>query len=317
MRDVTHKPNTLRTATARALLKTSPSTIDLVRQNKIPKGDPLAVARVAAIQAAKNTSQIIPYCHPLPVTHVDIEFKIDEDAIEVEATVKAIYKTGVEMEALTAASVAALTIYDMCKMVDEQLEIHQVRLINKTGGKSSYQKKLDKPIKAAVFVLSDSVSAGKAEDASGKVIVDRLKAQGVEVAEFSILPDNESDIVPAIRRCTDEQHVDLVITTGGTGISPRDNTPEAVARLIDKPVPGISEAIRSYGQDRNPYSMLSRATAGIRNKTLIVSLPGSTGGVKDSLEVLFPAVLHAFRMLAGEGHGAREHAHSEKGTKNS
>ncbi|HEY9773555.1 MAG TPA: bifunctional molybdenum cofactor biosynthesis protein MoaC/MoaB [Planktothrix sp.] len=315
MRDVSHKPNTLRTAVARALLKMSPSTVELIRQNKIPKGDPLTVARVAAVQAAKNTAQIIPYCHPLPITHVTVDFKLDEDAVEILTAVKAIYKTGVEMEALTAASVAALTIYDMCKMVDEHLEIEQVRLMNKAGGKSSYQKKLEQPRKAAVFVMSDSVSAGKAEDVSGKLIVERLKAEGLDVVEYLIIADDESDIVPAIRRYTDDKPVDLIITTGGTGISGRDNTPEAVARLIEKNLPGISEAIRSYGQDRNPFSMLSRATAGIRNKTLIVSLPGSAGGVKDSLEVLFPAIVHAFRMLANEGHGAREKQPTEPAKK--
>jgi cyclic pyranopterin phosphate synthase len=302
MRDVSHKPFTLRTATARAIVKMCPSTVDIIRTNKVPKGDPIPVARVAAIQAAKNTSQMIPYCHPLPISHVEVEFKIDEDSIEIEVTVKAIYNTGVEMEALTAASVAALTIYDMTKMLDEDLSIEQVRLISKTGGKSDFQKKLATPLKAAVFVMSDTVSAGKAEDVSGKLIVERLKSEGFDVAEYAVVPDNESDIVQSIRKCCDESLVDLVVTTGGTGIGPRDNTPEAIARLIDKTLPGISEAIRAYGQDRNPYSMLSRSSAGVRNKTVIVSLPGSKGGVKDSLEVLFPALRHAFKMLAGEGH---------------
>ncbi|MGH9549331.1 MAG: bifunctional molybdenum cofactor biosynthesis protein MoaC/MoaB [Terriglobales bacterium] len=315
MRDISQKPNTLRTAIAKAILKMSPSTVQLVRQNKVPKGDPILVARVAAVQAAKNTSQIIPFCHPIPLSHVDVEFKLDEDAIEIITTVKAIYKTGVEMEALTAASAAALTIYDMCKMLDEQMEIEHIRLLNKAGGKTNYQKKLEKTIRAAVFVMSDSVHAGKAEDKSGKLIVERLKAEGIEVAEYAILPDNESDIVPAIRKCTDEQGLDLVITTGGTGISPRDNTPEAVARILDKDLPGVSEAIRAYGQDRNPFSMLSRASAGIRNKTMVISLPGSAGGVKDSLEVLFPAILHAFRMLAGEGHPTRESEQKEHAKK--
>jgi cyclic pyranopterin phosphate synthase len=315
MRDISHKPNTLRTAMARALVKMSPSTVELVRQNKVPKGDPLIVARVAAVQAAKNTSDIIPYCHPLPISHVNVEFKLDEDAVEVVTTVKAIYKTGVEMEALTAATVAALTIYDMCKMLDDdQLAIEHVRLVNKVGGKSSYQKQ-HSPRRAAVFVMSDSVSAGKVEDVSGKLIVERLKAEGLEVVEYAVIPDNESDIVPAIRKCTDELEIDLVITTGGTGISPRDNTPEAVSRVLDKVLPGVSEAIRSYGQDRNPFSMLSRATAGIRNQTLVISLPGSAGGVKDSLEVLFPAVLHAFRMIVGEAHGTREKEQKETAKK--
>jgi len=316
MRDISQKPNTLRTAVAKALIKMSPSTVELIRQNKVPKGDPLIVARVAAVQAAKNTSDIIPFCHPLPISHVNVEFKLDEDAIEIVTTVKAIYKTGVEMEALTAASVAALTIYDMCKMLDDDvLAIEHVRLVNKTGGKSSYQKTLEQPRKAAVFVMSDTVSAGMAEDVSGKLIVERLKNEGFEVVEYAVIPDNESDIVPAIRRCSDDLHLDLVITTGGTGISPRDNTPEAIARILDKTLPGVSEAIRSYGQDRNPFSMLSRATAGIRNQTLIISLPGSSGGVKDSLEVIFPAILHAFRILVGEGHNAREKEYKEAAKK--
>jgi molybdenum cofactor biosynthesis protein MoaC len=302
MRDISHKSNTLRTAIAKATIKMSPATVEIIKQNKVPKGDPLSVARVAAVQAAKNTSQIIPYCHPLPISYVGVEFKIDEDAIHVNVTVKAIYKTGVEMEALTGASVAALTIYDMTKMLDEDLEIDQVRLINKAGGKSSYQKKLEVPRRAAVFVMSDTVSAGQAEDVSGKLIVERLKSEGFDVTEYTVLSDDEADIVMAVRRCADDEKLDLVITTGGTGISPRDNTPEAISRLIERSLPGVSEAIRNYGQDRNPFSMMSRATAGIRNRTLIISLPGSPGGVKDSLEVIFPAILHGFRMLSGEGH---------------
>src|SRR3990170_1839099 len=113
MRDISNKTSTLRTAIAKATLKVSPQTIQFIRDGKIPKGDPLPVAKVAAIQAAKNTSQIIPYCHPLPVDFVDCRFDLHADSIEITTEVKAIYKTGVEMEALTAASVAALTIYDM------------------------------------------------------------------------------------------------------------------------------------------------------------------------------------------------------------
>src|SRR5262245_17077497 len=115
MRDITQKASSLRTAIAKAVLKVTPSTITKIKDGKVPKGNPLEVARVAAIQGAKNTSQIIPFCHPLPVDYVGVEFHLDQDSIEIITTVKAIYKTGVEMEALTAASIAALTIYDMTK----------------------------------------------------------------------------------------------------------------------------------------------------------------------------------------------------------
>jgi molybdenum cofactor biosynthesis protein MoaC len=307
MRDVSQKVSTLRTAVARATIKVSPETIVKIRTNTLPKGNPLEVARVAAVQAAKNTSQIIPYCHPLPVDYVGVEFHLDEDFIEIETIVKAIYKTGVEMEALTAASVAALTIYDMAKMVDDLMEIESITLVSKTGGKSDYlsSNEENKPeLRAAVVVLSDSVSQGKAEDKSGKLIEAALKENQYIVEHFIVLPDSETDIVPSLRKLCDDEHLDLIITTGGTGVSPRDNTPEALNRLIEKELPGISEAIRSYGQDRNSFAMLSRSVSGLRGKTVIVSLPGSTGGVSDGLQVLFPALTHAFKMLDGKPHKA-------------
>lgn len=307
MRDISQKVNTLRTAVAKAVLRVSPSTIQTIRDGKIPKGDPLSVAKVAAIQAAKGTSQIIPYCHPIPISFVGVEFQLDEDAIEIVTTVKAIYSTGVEMEALTAASVAALTIYDMTKMLDDVMQIETVRLESKTGGKSDRQIKGDgQKLRAAVFVMSDSVASGKAEDVSGHLIQKRLESESIEVVEYRVLPDDESEMIPAIRRCTDELEVNLIITTGGTGIGPRDHTPEAIRRLLDKELPGITEQIRAYGQSRNPNSMLSRSLAGVRNKTVIISLPGSAGGVQDSMDAIFPAVKHAFKMIAGEGHGSRD-----------
>jgi cyclic pyranopterin monophosphate synthase len=139
MRDISEKQITQRAATARAIVRASESTIDMVRQGKIPKGDPLPVAKIAAVYAAKNTGQLIPYCHPLPIDFADCTFAVGKDSIEITTEVKATYKTGVEMEALTAASVAALTIYDMLKMVDTSIEIESIHLLKKTGGKSDFR----------------------------------------------------------------------------------------------------------------------------------------------------------------------------------
>lgn len=302
MRDISNKVVTFRTAVAQAILKVSPATIQRIRNNEVPKGDPLPVAKVAAVQAAKNTSQIIPYCHQIALEFVGVEFHLDEESISIETTVKAAEKTGVEMEALTAASVAALTIYDMVKMFDEVCQIERVMLLKKTGGKSDFKPKIDRKIRAAVFVMSDRVSAGTAEDQSGRIISERLAQHGIEVVEFNVVPDDESEIVRSVRRCTDEVKVDLVVTTGGTGVGPRDATPEALEKLIEKPLPGVAEAIRSFGQDRNPFAMLSRSLAGVRKNSLIVSLPGSRGGVNDALDVLLPYILHAIPMLEGRCH---------------
>ncbi len=302
MIDISNKIKTLRTAIAQATLKLKPETIELIHQNKIPKGDPLPVAKVAAIQAAKNTSQIIPYCHPLPVDYVGVEFNIGENFIEVSVTVKAIYKTGVEMEALTAASVAVLTIYDMTKMLDETMTISEIKLVSKTGGKSDFKTSYERPLRAAVLVMSDSIYAGKKSDLSGKLIVERLKKELVEVVDYKIIPDELEQIAFELIRYADELKLDLVMTTGGTGFSPRDCTPEAMLKIIEREVPGISEAARSFGQERTPYSMLSRASAGLRGNTLIVNLPGSKKGVAESLDALFPGLLHSFKMMWGGGH---------------
>lgn len=302
MRDISNKIKTLRTATALATLKVSPSTVQLIKNGQIPKGDPLAVSKVAAVQAAKNTSQIIPYCHPLPIDYVGVEFQLNDDSIEVKTTVKAIYKTGVEMEALTAASVAVLTIYDMTKMLDEAMEIQSVRLVKKTGGKSDFKQSSRLEIRAAVLVMSDSIAKGKKEDISGQIIAERLKAEGIDVVDYCIIPDDPATIETTLKNYCDKMKLSLVVTTGGTGMSPRDQTPEAMSNVIEREAPGIAEAIREFGQERTPYSMLSRSRAGVRKHTLIINLPGSQNGVRESLDALFPAVLHAFKMLRGDGH---------------
>lgn len=306
MRDISDKASTLRVAEARAVIRVSPETVKLIQEKKVPKGDPLEVAKVAAIQAAKNTSQIIPYCHPMPVEFVGVQFEIDEDSIQASVTVKAIYKTGVEMEAMTGASVAALTLYDMLKMVDDFMRIESVMLLSKKGGKSDFAGNNGTARTAAAVVMSDSAHKGEKEDRSGQIIVERLRAAGFEIKEPIIVPDDEGEIARTIRRLADELTLDLIVTTGGTGLGPRDCTTEAVSKLVERQVPGIAEAMRAYGQDRIPQAMFSRSIAGVRGRTLIVCLPGSSGGVKDGLNVILPHVHHAFDTLSGSGHPAAD-----------
>ncbi len=138
MIDVTQKAETEREAIAKGKVQMKPTTLELIRRGEIEKGDVLSCAQTAGILAAKETSHLIPLCHPIPITNVAIEFCIPEngDSIEITATVKNVGKTGVEMEALVAVSVTALTIYDMCKIVDKSMTIGEIRLIKKSGGKS-------------------------------------------------------------------------------------------------------------------------------------------------------------------------------------
>lgn len=139
MVDVSDKAQTVREAVAEALVRMRPETLQMIAQGDHPKGDVFAVARIAGIQAAKKTSDLIPLCHPLMLTSVKVELKPEgEDAVRITARCKLTGQTGVEMEALTAASVAALTIYDMCKAVDRGMVIESVRLLEKVGGKSGH-----------------------------------------------------------------------------------------------------------------------------------------------------------------------------------
>jgi cyclic pyranopterin phosphate synthase len=136
MVDVSEKAATRRVARAEAFVEMSPATLKLLRGNALPKGNPLETARIAGIQAAKKTSELIPLCHPLPLTHVDVSISIVRGGLRLESTASTKAETGVEMEALTAAAVAALTLYDMCKAVEKGITIGNVRLLEKTGGKS-------------------------------------------------------------------------------------------------------------------------------------------------------------------------------------
>lgn len=141
MVDVTAKKGTVRTARAEAFLEMSRNTVRLLREKALPKGDPLEVARIAGIQSAKKTSELIPLCHPLPLTHVDVSIEIINSGARIEATVRTKAETGVEMEALAAVSVAALTLYDMCKAVEKRISIGPIRLLEKSGGKSGDWKR--------------------------------------------------------------------------------------------------------------------------------------------------------------------------------
>jgi cyclic pyranopterin monophosphate synthase len=304
MFDVGDKPDTLRIATARAVVKISPETIILIKEGKSPKGNIVDAARISATMGAKRTWDLLPYCHPIPIDHIKVDVSIKTESIEVDVEVKTTWKTGVEMESLTGASIAALTIYDMLKPVDDTLMIESVKLLAKSGGMKDFYEKYDdkKPSEAIVIVISDSVSKGERLDKSGKLAVERLRRSGFEVVDYRIIPDDPRQIESSLKTACDKLKVDLVVTCGGTGLGPRDTTPEATEKVLEKRVVGISEALRMYGQKKTPLSMLSRGTAGVRGKTVIVNLPGSAKAVSESLDALIPGILHASKMIGGHGH---------------
>lgn len=302
MVDITNKIVTHRSAIAEAIVAVSKQeTIDAILNKTVPKGDVFEASRVAGLFGIKRTSDMIPDCHPLPVEYAAVRHRIEGLQIIIETEVHTLYKTGVEVEAMHGASVTALTIYDMLKPIDKGIEIKNIRLVSKKGGKSQYADILHKKLKSAVVVCSDSISAGKKQDFAGKAIIAKLEKVNVDTEDYTIIPDEIPAIQAKVQTLCDDKF-DLIIITGGTGLSPRDVTTEAIRPMLDREIPGIAEAARQYGQQHMPYAMLSRSIAGLKGKTLILALPGSTRGAEESMDALFPFILHIFKVAEGMPH---------------
>lgn len=317
MRDISHKQITLRTAKAIAIIFCSEKSIELIQTNMLPKGNLFDVARAAGFLGAKLTPQLLPHCHPVTIDGMDFTFEfldrgvhsdllndniLNRTGILIQGKAKSIGRTGIEMETLTAVSVAALEIYDMLKPVDTELEIGHIKLLEKKGGKSDRSRYIEDSPVCAVLVCSDSCAKGEREDISGMTICSMLEQLNAKVKYYTILPDDKDKIQAQIKVWVNED-VHFIFTTGGTGLGPRDNTVSAVKEILERDADGITEAIRSFGQMRTPLAMMSRSVAGSIDKTLIVTLPGSVNGARESLEAILPGVFHARKMLDGEGHG--------------
>lgn len=299
---ITHKNTTLRVAIAEATVSVSSGeTIKAIQDRKVPKGDVMEMAKTAGLFAVKKTSDMIPDCHPLPVEFTAVTYDFDGMNVRIRMEVHAIYRTGVEVEAMHGVSVVALTMYDMLKPIDKGVEINNIRLVEKKGGKSQWKKFVADGITAQVVVCSDTIAAGGAEDKAGVVIEEKLKTIGVELNPKLVIPDEKEEI-RRILTSTVDQKVSLLIYTGGTGLSLRDVTPESIIPELDRRIPGIEEAIRSYGQERTPLAMLSRSVAGVKGNTLVLALPGSTKGAEESMDAIFPSVLHIFKVFRGTRH---------------
>lgn len=307
MVDVSHKSDTERIAVAAGELATTAEVVALVRADGMPKADVLATARIAGITGAKKTSELIPLCHQLALSKVDVIFGFTDTTITVEATAKTTGPTGVEMEALTAVAIAGLTLHDMVKAVDPAATMNGVRLLRKEGGKRgrwSREAVVEQvgvrtdDRSAVVLVASTGGARGIREDTTGPAIAAWLENKGFSVRGPLVYADAE---ISAGLEDALTGGPALVISTGGTGVSPTDATPEATRAVLDRELPGIADAIRLEGTKVTPHATLSRGLTGVAGRTVIVNLPGSPGGVKDGLSVLAPIIDHLIAQVVGDG----------------
>jgi len=310
MVDVGDKPISARRAVARALVRFRPDVLAALLDAGGPKGDAMVTARLAGIGGAKRTSDLIPLCHPLPLDRVDVELEADREAgtVTIRAEARVTARTGVEMEALTAASVAALTLYDMAKALQRDIVIERVELLEKSGGRSGDYSVADarEPAPAAheaiVVTCSNRSAVGERDDTSGPLLVAALHAAGFDVApDAMVVADDEDQIAALLVALADAGHR-LILTTGGTGLTPTDVTPAATRRVIEREAPGLAELMRSTGMASTPMAALSRGVVGTRGRALIANLPGSPKGAAESLDALLPVLRHAIEQLAGGDH---------------
>lgn len=319
MIDVGNKEATRRRALARGTIRLSRTTMQMVLKGDSPKGNILAIAEVAGIMAAKNTSSLLPLCHPLIIDSVRIWFDLDARQVHASCEVVCNAKTGVEMEALVGLNICLLTIYDLAKAVDPVIEITDVYLQTKEGGKSGAWKhpKLELPsastesgddsfqnLKFAVGTLSDRVTQGVYQDQSGNFLRNFCRDRSGVEEFYKVIPDEREALRQLVYHAVGLK-VDVLLLTGGTGISERDITPDTMKEISSKEIPGFGELQRQFGSQYTNASWLSRSSAYIVKDTLVVLFPGSPKAVQQGLDCVGSLIPHAVRMLRGESHNVK------------
>lgn len=321
MADVRDKRITRRRAVAVGELLAGPVAYPMIVERRLPKGDALVMAEIAGLQGAKMASALMPLCHPLPLELVRVHCAPvpERQAVRVWCECASEARTGVEMEALAGVNAALLTLYDLSKPVEPALQISGIRLLFKEGGKrglwqhplgmdeseiARYKPRAPKGlegIRSAVLTLSDRASDGGYEDQSGPTLVQGLQGMGADVVSSDVLADGIEPLVSRLRALA-ASGVQVCLCTGGTGLGPRDLTPEALQSLGGRRVEGLAQMLRALSAQHTPMAWLSRAEVVQIDAMLVFALPGSPRAAAQCLDMLAPLLGHAVAMVQGEGH---------------
>lgn len=306
MVDVGDKMDVEREAVAVGVVKLREGTIKAIREGRIPKGDVVEAAKIAAITAVKNTPQLLPFCHPLIINGVDADVRIGEEEVKVEVRVKTVARTGVEMEALCGVTAALLCVWDMVKSFEKdkegqypETEIYGVRVLEKRkGGPPSHH------LERATYIvgyITVSSSRGEGEDSCGDMAEMLISSAGHKVRRY-FAPDEKNTIRKTLQEALKE--CDTVILSGGTGITPDDVTLEAVRGLFEKEVGGFGALFTQMSAEQvGTAAALSSATAGLVGNKVVFCLPGNPLAVRLALRrLILPEINHWVRLARGYKH---------------
>jgi molybdenum cofactor synthesis domain-containing protein len=242
---------------------------------------------------------MLPYTQMAEVNAVEIGFEWNDARLGISADIEGFARHDLGSRAILAANICATTIVDMLGEHGAAVTLEQVRITSQRGGLQGLAYDFEPPVQVAILVVSDAVAAGHKEDRAGAIVrerVEKLAEHGVQLTTYEIIGDDAEKLDLLL----DQQvaaGVELVLTVGGTGMAHTDITVEVVGDKVERDVPGLMEMVRSYGQELTPVAFMSRGVAGLIEDTLIVTLPGSRGGARESCAVFFPAVLHVFKTL--------------------
>lgn len=289
--DITGKPETLRTARAQAELQLPEDAATRVRDDTVKKGDVATAARLAGIMAVKRTWELLPHCHPLRLEQCDVDVELRGNVLHIEVGVACIGSTGVEMEAMTGASIAGLTAYDMLKphCNAKELILGDVRLLQKTGGKTDYPRQLKRSQSAAVLVIHDPNRTRDVLLERSAKLTQALESAGFEPVRCEQLLASPETLDQALSSSKE----DLILTMGSSGHRTTDCAPDITRKHIVRDMPGLMDAIRQHGLRRTPYATLSRGIAGYNaNNQLVINLPSTSEGWSQAWEALKTPVLH-------------------------
>jgi molybdenum cofactor synthesis domain-containing protein len=258
----------------------------------------LAEARVVGLLAARRAGESLPRTAVVELDEIDVTFDWDDDTLVIEADLSGFSRQSLGSRALACALNTALAVVDAFPDRADSMSIAGA-CVTKIRGGSQRQYDFEPPVRAAILTVSDAVAGGHKDDRAGRAVetaVGRLAEHGVELEAHRVVGDDAEAISETVMAWRDDG-VDLVLTVGGTGLVYTDSTVEAIEPLLDKPIPGLMEALRDYGLEQTPLAFVSRGIAGLAGDTLVVTLPGSTGGAREATEAIFPAVLHVFYVL--------------------